>query len=215
MRVLRSSPARLQALCSDIPMYGVSQYRLDLYGCEVFDGLSGMCVPEYLAHHFASPKGPNINAIARLICLSDPYIQRLDHSDAAPLLAARDRIDAHQRLDHAIPAATYTHMHQLLKRTGVRSVDMVGVVEHYKCSMYLVDENGSLFFGVKHDKTEKPGGGGQSNFAAVIGVTYNGHFYPISRDDGSLRRSISHRLEACPRRLGQAPAVAADMETAR
>ena len=185
------------------PMYGVTQFRLELYGCEIFDGLSGMCVPEYLAHHFARPKGPDPNAIARLICLSDPYIQRLDYSDAAPLLAARDRL-AHCHANRAIPAATYAHMHQLLQKTGVRPVDMVGVVEHYKCSMYLVDINGSVFFSVKHEKN-----GGQSNWASVIGVMFNGHLYPVPRGELSLRRSLVHRLEACSRRIHQAPAVVA------
>ena len=184
------------------PMYGVSQFRLELYGCEIFDGLSGMCVPEYLAHHFARPKGPDPNAIARLICLSDPYIQRLEYSDAAPLLAARDRL-THCQASRAIPAATYAHMHQLLKKTGVRPADMVGVVDHYKCSMYLVDVNGSVFFSVKHEKN-----GGQSNWASVIGVMFDGHLYPVPRGELSLRRSLVHRLATCSRRIGQTPAVA-------
>ena len=35
-----------------LPMYGVSTYKLELYGCELFEGLTSKCVPEYLVEHF-------------------------------------------------------------------------------------------------------------------------------------------------------------------
>ena len=41
---------------ASVRMFGVSRYRLDLYGCEIFGGLTGTCVVDYLVIHFTTPK---------------------------------------------------------------------------------------------------------------------------------------------------------------
>ena len=171
-------------------MYGVSTYKLELYGCELFEGLTSMCVPEYLVDHFTrSWSDPTVDTSARMICLGDTFISRLDQMDALVLLGLRDKLDAGARL-RIITPAVYAMMHRLLKEKGVMAADIVPVSDHYGVSLYMLDVNGSVYFASRPDNRSR------ATHASIIGVTYNGHFYPIAKCNQSLRKSIAHRLEA-------------------
>jgi len=172
----------------DIPMYGVASLELNLYGCHVFDKLSGTCVPVYLADHMKTL----VEHVNELIC-TQAYLsyvrERFTDANHPDLVASlQQATDANTKwssgdgLRHNrvfTPEVKKAH-EMIIKMAGVRAKDIVPVCEHYHRSLFCLDVTGNCFFayedGDMRDKYERlvktnPKGG------RVVGVLYGNHWY--------------------------------------